>query len=208
MLMIKLRRYSSLPHAWQAAAFLRQHGVLARGVETPAPVIPGTFTRQPETECWVIIAFAVDAEGAAEVLDDFDALPPAEVGEWSDQSVPDLSLLPPSVTIPCSACRYDLRPQVRTARDPEAAVRCLRCGSENDAVQCVIARHGPEALLDCYTVQSPDWMDDETLTLLRVPCQRCGHGLDGLPPQTTCPECGTGFDKRAIVERSFLELRA
>ena len=113
MLMIKLRRYSSLPHAWQAAAFLRQHGVLARGVETPAPVIPGTFTRQPETECWVIIAFAVDAEGAAEVLDDFDALPPAEVGEWSDQSVPDLSLLPPSVTIPCSACRYDLRPQVR-----------------------------------------------------------------------------------------------
>ncbi len=207
--MIELRQYPSLPHAWSAAAYLRAHGLLARGYQRETGrVRMGTFAGPPmRVDSFVAIAFEPDRAPADELLDEFDQLPMPDESEWSASAEPDLARLPPAMPIPCLHCGRDLRERmgVRVARG--LPIECARCGKFSDPVEAVVSRHGPEALLPCYPEPAdPDWIDDPTLAQLRIPCQKCRYPLTGLAPIGHCPECGQPYDKRAIVETSFMRV--
>jgi len=207
--MQELRQYPNLPHAWSAAGFLRSMGILARGYQYEVGRVRlGQFGVPTELQNWVAVAFEIDVPGASELLDEFDRTPLPAESDWQDQTEPDLASLPPDLPVPCEWCKADMRPDINARSKAGTPVRCRSCNRENDPVDRVVAKHGPEALLDCYPpAGDPDWIDDETLLGLRIPCQRCQYSLSGLPPVGQCPECATEYDKRAIVEKSFLDIR-
>ena len=204
---IELRQYPSLPHAWSAAAYLRAHGLLARGYQRETGRVRlGHFAGPPvRQDAFVAVAFEPDRAPGEELLDEFDQLPMPDESEWSASAEPDLSRLPPAMTIPCLQCAHDLRQRAGVRIAPGLAIECPRCGHANEPVEAVVARHGPEALLPCYPKPAdPDWIDDATLTKLRIPCQKCRYPLTGLAPAGRCPECGQTYDKRATIEASFM----
>ncbi|MEM9372390.1 MAG: hypothetical protein AAGA55_01990 [Planctomycetota bacterium] len=207
--MHEVRPYPSLPHAWSAAAFLRSEGVLARGYQREAGRVRlGLVGGPTQFEAWVAVAFEPDILAAEEILDDFDRSPLPDEGEWEAQTEPDLSKLPTDLLVPCEWCKADLRPDIDARSRGGVPIRCRSCNRDNDPVDCVVARHGPEALLGCYPEPAdPDWIDEGTLNTLRLPCQRCRYPLSGLPPVGLCPECSAPYDKRAIVEKSFLDIQ-
>ena len=204
-----LRDYPDRPTALRASNFLLDEGVLARAQDehTGRRTLPGLTTGH--LRHWVAIAFEADRDHATALLDEFDATPPPPDPGPEDQPIPhdpDLTLLAAGVTVPCVQCRYDLRPLVRA--DP--AVRCPECGCDNDAVQRILARHGPEALIDCYPQDDPDdgpdaphAAEDAALARLHLPCPHCACPLHALPPAGPCPACGKPYDKRAIVRHAF-----
>lgn len=204
-----LRDYPDRPTALRASNFLLDEGVLARAQDehTGRRTLPGLSTGH--IRHWVAIAFESDREHATALLDEFDAAPPPPEMAPDDQPIPDdpdLTLLPPGITVPCARCRLDLRPFVHA--DP--AVRCPECGCDNDAVQRILARHGPEALIDCYPQDDPGDDPDASrasehaaLARLHLPCPHCACPLHALPPQGPCPACGKPYDKRAIVRHAF-----
>ncbi|GEM_PF-1295436 len=207
--MRELRNYPGLPHAWSAAAYLRSQGVLARGYQREAGRVRLAMLGGPTRyEAWVAVAFDADVPAAEEILDEFDALPLPSGSEWEAQTEPDLSRLPTDLAVPCEWCKSDLRPDIDARSREGTPVRCRSCNRDNDPVGRVVARHGPEALLDCYPEPSdPDWIDEPTLRALQLPCQRCLYRLTGLPPIGQCPECAQPYDKRAIIEKSFLDIQ-
>ena len=207
--MHEIRQYPNLPSAWSAAAYLRSEGVLARGYQREAGRVRlGILGGPTQYEAWVAVAFEPDLPGAIEILDEFDRSPfPAE-SEWESQAEPDLSRLPTDLTVPCAWCKSDLRPDINAKSGAGSPIRCRSCNRDNDPLDRVVARHGPEALLGCYPeAADPDWIDRETMDGLRLPCQRCGYRLSGLSPVGLCPECAQPYDKRAIIEKSFLDIQ-
>lgn len=203
--MIELRAYPDLPSAWSAAAYLRGNGVLARGIEKGGnPALDALGYRTQRTGV-VVIAFEIDRPAAIELLDEHAVTPEPDESAWSAQATPDLSRLPRSMTVPCTGCGADLRNLPGVRLEAGRPLACARCGAANDPIDAVVARHGPEALLGCYPEPSdPAWIDDATLALLRIPCPTCRYPLAGLVACGACPECGRAYDKRAIVERSFM----
>lgn len=208
--MHKLRQYPNLPSAWSSAAFLRSEGVLARGHQKGSTLAEslGINTGPDHSETWVFIAFDADKEFATELLDEFDQSPLPTHSEWQDQTEPDLSRLPTDLPVPCEWCKADLRPDIDARSNADKPVRCRSCTRDNDPVERVVAKHGPEALLVCYPEPAdPDWIDEPTLAGLLLPCQKCLYRLTGLPPIGQCPECAEPYDKRAIIEKSFLDIQ-
>ncbi|MFK7883579.1 MAG: hypothetical protein AB8F26_05270 [Phycisphaerales bacterium] len=207
--MHELRQYPSLPSAWSAAAFLRSEGVLARGYQREAGRIRlGMMGGPTQYEAWVAVAFEPDLPAANEILDEFDQSPLPSESDWHDQTEPDLSKLPSDLVVPCEWCKADFRTDINSGSKSGTVIRCRSCNKDNDPVDRVVAKHGPEALLGCYPeATDPDWIDAATLDGLRLPCQRCGYRLSGLSLIGQCPECAEPYDKRAIIEKSFLDIQ-
>lgn len=202
MPIITVRSYPSRAAAWRACVFLMEEGVLARPHDVTLGVMPGLDRDHPIVEHWVAVAFKDDLPHARDLLDAFDAEPPPSTEDWAHETEPDLSRLPPGLTVPCEHCRYDLRSLVRSP----AEVRCPECGHPNDPVERVLARHGPEALIDCYqddAPEDPEWTEDAVIRRLSLPCPHCACPLHALPLTGRCPACDRAYDKRRIVRHAF-----
>ena len=109
-----------------------------------------------------------------------------------DEAVPhpDLSKLPAAFAPPCPKCGVVL---------PLAEVAaCPACGAAVDVPGLIVEARGPEALEACY--DQPE-MSEEQAADLNLHCTHCGYPLKGLPAESTCPECGRPFDKRASTSR-------
>jgi hypothetical protein len=206
MPIVRVRSYPDRPAAWRASVFLIEEGVLAQPQEVRVGVMPGLDRDRTINEHWVIIPFKQDLGHARDLLDEFDAQPTPDEPEWADQTEPDLSRLPAGLTVPCAGCRHDLRPMLNTAKRP-TEILCPLCHRANDPVQRVIARHGPEALMDCYpdddTPEDPEWTQEAVIRRLHLPCPHCACPLHALPVEADCPACARPFDKRAIVRHAF-----
>ncbi len=200
-----LRTYPDRHTAWRACVFLMEEGLLARPQDVLIGTMPGIDRDRPCHEHWVTLAFKSDLEHAAALLDEFDATPVPPDAEWADESEPDLTRLPASLAIPCEACGHDLRPLVQPAH-PTAAIRCPGCAATNLPLERVLARHGPEALLDCYQddePEDPDWTEEAVICRLHLPCPHCRCPLHALDLEGHCPACAQPYNKRAIVRHAF-----
>lgn len=203
-----LRTYPDRRAAWRAAVFLMEEGLLARPQDVQVGTLPGIDRDRPCFEHWVTLAFKEDLEHAAALLNEFDATPDPPDSEWADESEPDLTRLPPSLTVPCETCKYNLRSLIRsTSKSPSTApIRCPECGTSNLPLERVLARHGPEALLDCYQddePEDPDWTEDAVIRRLHLPCPHCRCPLHALDLEGHCPACAQPYNKRAIVRHAF-----
>ena len=78
------------------------------------------------------------------------------------------------------------------------ALSCPACGAAVDVPGLIVEARGPEALEACY--DQPE-MSEEQAADLNLHCTHCGYPLKGLPAESTCPECGRPFDKRASTSR-------
>lgn len=197
-----LRVYPDRRSALRASVFLMEEGLLARPQDVPVGAMPRVGREGPRYEHWVVLAFAGDLEHGAALLREFEALPAVRESESDPEVEPDLSRLPTALTIPCGSCRYDLRALVRSA----APVTCPECGVSNDPIERILARHGPEALLDCYPdeePEDPEWTEEAVIRRLQLPCPHCGYALHDLEPIGACPACGRAYNKRAIVRHAF-----
>jgi hypothetical protein len=204
MPLVALRTYPDRPTAWRASLFLMEEGVLARPHDVLLGVMPGIDRDQPYYEHWVAIAFPQDAEHARALLDEFDATPRPDDADWAHETEPDLSRLPPGLTVPCVGCKHDLRPLVPAS--PADEIRCPACGVVNDPVRQVIQRHGPEALIDCYPddePEDPEWTQEAVIRRLHLPCPHCRCPLHALPLTGECPACRKSYSKPAIVRHAF-----
>lgn len=204
-----LRTYPDRHTAWRACVFLMEEGLLARPQDVLIGTMPGIDRDRPCHEHWVTLAFKADLEHAGALLDEFDAAPPTPDSEWADEAEPDLSRLPRSLTIPCETCGYDLRPLIRphASKTPSTApLRCPECGTSNLPLERVLARHGPEALLDCYPddePEDPEWTEEAVICRLHLPCPHCRCPLHALDLEGHCPACAQPYNKRAIVRHAF-----
>jgi hypothetical protein len=207
-----LRTYPDRHTAWRACVFLMEEGLLARPQDVLIGTMPGIDRDRSCHEHWVTLAFKADLEHAGALLDEFDAAPPTPDSEWADEAEPDLTRLPTGLTIPCETCGYDLRPLVRpSTRAPRptpstAPIRCPECGTINLPLDRVLARHGPEALLDCYPddePEDPDWTEEAVIRRLHLPCPHCRCPLHALDLEGHCPACAQPYNKRAIVRHAF-----
>lgn len=179
-----------------------EEGILARPQDVQVGAMPGLDRDRPIHQHWVAVAFKDDLEHANALLDEYVASPPVDEAEWAHEAEPDLTLLPPDLVIPCVRCKHDLRDLVRSS----GVVRCVSCGTENDPVQRVVARHGPEALLGCYPddePEDPDWSEEAVIRRLHLPCPHCQCPLHALDLVGDCPACGGAYNKRAIVRHAF-----
>ncbi len=83
---------------------------------------------------------------------------------------------------------------------------CPACGGVNNPVDRILARHGPEALLDCYPddePEDPEWTEEAVIRRLQLPCPHCRYSLHELELVGRCPACGGAYNKHAIVRHAF-----
>ncbi|MBZ0171343.1 MAG: hypothetical protein K8E66_03095 [Phycisphaerales bacterium] len=197
--MYRLRHYDNPIQAQQAAIWLMRHGVLAAvvgdHVSTLGPYV-GLTTRHGMGSYTVAIALERQRHEAAELLVLLDAEPAEYESGWEGQSVPDLSGLDPALLPRCPACAERLPADA-------SLEHCPLCRSEVDVLGLIAGEHGPEAIEPLLAENQSgvdDWITDELLDLVAADCPGCGYPLDGLPHAGACPECGSAYDKRAILE--------
>ncbi|MFG0326931.1 MAG: hypothetical protein ACF8SC_06655 [Phycisphaerales bacterium JB037] len=196
-----LRRFFSPVLAEQAAAYLREHGVLAR-VVGQLDVLGGISPNlAPRGQFVISIASERDAADALELLELFDAEVEEldeergrEAGEGADHwEAPDLSLLDPAQSPRCPTCHRALPMRAELAA-------CPSCGGEVDVLALLVEEHGPEVLDACYgggEITIPDALLHDAA----IPCHACGSSLAGRPPRGRCPACGELYDKPAFIRR-------
>jgi Zn finger protein HypA/HybF involved in hydrogenase expression len=182
-----ITRYSTLVAARQAAAYLIEHGIQARALPTVDAFNPGA----------VVEIVNPDLAGQARsLLDKFDLHKPEYLQPLEDQALPDLSKLPPEFAPDCPACRAPLPLDAML-------IRCQSCGGPVNVVDRIVELHGPEALQDCYVPDAADGlveMTDEQVSRLLLDCRACQYSLSGLPVTGNCPECGTRYNKRWMLD--------
>lgn len=202
--------YNNIPlvRAQRLAAHLRQSGIMAGVITSHGTwglihyelvILHPSLREQADTLCREVLAAgkADDADDAGDKLTDEMLALSAE---------PDLSLLKEDLKLSCPACGSKFSAQagavergVGAADDQMGA--CPACKQPLDIAQLVAEQHGPDALMDCY----PGPSDEDLLKHAgTIPCPACGYSLDGLAQSGNCPECGTPYDKAAIV-RAFME---
>lgn len=153
----------------------------------------------------VMLCYGVQYDEARAVLAQTDDSPghAAKSGGSTDQDAdhedggwqPDLTQLGPDKAPLCPACG------VRLPLDAGLG-SCPACRSAVDVVDLIVQRHGPEALDGCYPREESS-VESAMIERMMLLCPTCRYSLDGMPRVGTCPECGEGFDKVAIV-RDFL----
>lgn len=113
-----LRAYADRRSAWRASIFLMEEGLLARPQDVPVGTMPRIGGHEPRYEHWVVLAFREDLPHGAALLNEFDALPlpPDSESAGLSEAEPDLSRLPPGLSVPCASCRHDLRPTRKVIR--------------------------------------------------------------------------------------------
>lgn len=196
--MHRVASYRSPVEAQLAVLHLLEHGVLARfhATDPNVAIMNATFRGQAPHE--VLLFDRADEELALALLAELAAAPPAPYA-WDDEPDPDLARLDPALALTCPACGHDLRPI--PADEPEAP--CPACAAPVDLAERAVELHGPEALGDCYPDPEPP-IPEELVELAPLRCPGCDYRLTGLPPAGRCPECGSDYDKAAMI-RLFVQ---
>lgn len=196
--MHRLRTYHSPAEALVAATHLWRNaipsGVLSSRCETSlVPTIDRASHRLGRYE--VLIASRSDAPRARALLQELDESPPQFALSWEQtDAAPDLSLLHPDLAPDCPHCgnRLPLDHSSHT---------CPKCNIEVDAAELIVSRHGPEALEAAYLTVPV--LPDDIVQDAPVMCAKCRYLLAGLAQRGLCPECGAGYDKRALIQYWF-----
>lgn len=177
-------RFETVLSAVQAADHLTANGIMARVVGDRDAFGGLGLLGRGAYEVAVL-----EANQVAEAKSLLDAWQPADPIDW-DEIAPDLSRLGPGFAPICPRCDTPL--PLRADLDA-----CPACGVDVDVPALIVEAHGPETLDACYA-EAPA-IDDRLLLTARIHCPRCRYSLEGLPLGGNCPECGTAYDKRAIV---------
>jgi rubrerythrin len=184
--MERVRRYGSLVHAEQAAAYLNACGIPARVVGHAME----TYFSAQHKNLDVMVLFKGHKEKAGQLLDELEADPAVLEEDWEDEAAPDLSQLDPQrFAVACPGCG-------QTLPMDESLEACPTCDRRVDVARLIVERHGPEALMDAYDEPRKASLDVEGIS---VPCGFCGYELIGLDARGRCPECGSLYDKDELL---------
>jgi rubrerythrin len=195
------REYDTAPQANAAAKYLIEHGIVAGVVYSAMrrrELEPGLGIHRPSHGVFrVLLSRTKDAEDARLLLDDFDTQALNLPDNWEDEAEPDLARLAPEHAPTCPRCAATLPAQAHLEH-------CPTCQHPVDVPMLIAAQHGPEVLAELVPeAEADEWIDADLLIAVDLPCLNCRYGLAGLPPAGLCPECGTPYDKRAMLERLF-----
>ncbi len=187
--MHRLCTFDSPVQAWHAAIALWRRGIVAR-IHHRMPDVFDMARGFAGPRFEVLIYSRDEAEEATLAIQ--EAEQEVAEGGWDDPGQPDLSRLDPSMQPNCPGCDRLLPLRVNLGK-------CPSCGLAVDVVEELVARHGPEALAECYGGPGV-LVDDETLQMAAVPCPVCEYALTGLAARGRCPECGQSYDKAGIIQ--------
>ncbi len=194
--MKRVRSFHSLLEARAAAAYLLEHAIAATVItnDSDAVALRNVTSRVTQGGAHdLYIASNDDHARSLELLEAFDREPADFTPEWEADAVPDLSRLDPALLPDCPSC-------ARTLPADPFLDACPSCSAEVDVGELIVARHGPDALADCY-VDEPRQFDPEVVDRMSLVCDGCGYALKNLGVSGRCPECGTAYDKMAILRR-------
>ncbi len=194
--MTPVRKYQFAPHAEQAAAWLRTHGIPAEVVGDRVQGAMGLPTLQ-WAQLQVVVLYKEHAEAAAGLLAELDAESEAAVDDLEASATPDLSRLVGALPPPCPECEAPLPMDARLRA-------CPACGAGVSVADLLVARDGPEALIAAYDGDASPEADREMpfLASRGAACTACGYSLEGHGDRGRCPECGQLFDQAAMKRRS------
>jgi hypothetical protein len=187
--MHRVASYFQLLQAVQAADHLIAHAIVARVVGDREAF--GGIGIMGRGLFDVVVHEGDEVEPARALLASWT---PIDDVDWDD-TLPDLSRIDPAFAPSCPRCGQTLPLQADLCA-------CPACRAEVDVPELIVASHGPELLAHCYEPASP--VDDRLLRAARLHCPRCAYSLEGLPLSGQCPECGTPYDKRALVVSMLL----
>lgn len=193
--MTPVRKYQFAPHAEQAAAWLRTHGIPAEVVGDRVQGAMGLPTLQ-WAQLQVVVLYKEHAEAAAGLLAELDAESEAAVDDLEASAMPDLSRLIGAVPPPCPACGAALPMDARLRA-------CPACAAEVSVADLLVARDGPESLMAAYDNEEHPGAERAMpfLASRGAACTGCGYSLEGHGDRGRCPECGQLFDKAAMKWR-------
>lgn len=191
--MHRIASYQSTAMAHLVAAYLREHGVMTGVIDATMSAVTNIMGGARSRGGYeLMIATKRDEELALELIAQLKENPPTIDPDWEDDIAPDLTLLDKSLLPDCPGCKWPV--SVARPLGP-----CQRCGVAYDLLEMIFERHGPEALAACYETEAPmAGLSDQQVCEIAIDCPGCSYPLDGLGVRGSCPECGAGFDRRAL----------